>query len=60
MDVVGEYYFRGRLAFFYNFRNIGNATEDVKIYGPNTPEVARFRQRIDYAALWTLGIKGTF
>lgn len=60
MDVVGEYYFRGRLAFFYNFRNIGNATEDVKIYGPSTPSVARFRQRIDYAALWTLGIKGTF
>ncbi|MSU48198.1 MAG: hypothetical protein EXS37_03755 [Opitutus sp.] len=60
VDVVGEYYFWKRTAFFFNFRNIGDATEDTKIYGPNTPAVARFRQRIDYASLWTLGIRSTF
>ncbi len=60
IDVVGEIYFWKRTAFFYNFRNIGDATEDVKIYGPSTPSVARFRQRIDYASLWTFGLKTTF
>jgi len=60
IDIVGEYYFWKRTAFFFNFRNIGDATEDVKIYGPSTPEVARFRTRIDYASLWTFGVKGTW
>mgnify|MGYP003350206858 CR=1 FL=1 len=60
MDVVGEINLRHGMALFYNFRNIGDATEDVKIYGPNTPAVARFRQRTDYASLWTVGVKGTF
>ncbi len=60
MDVVGEYYFWKRTAFFYNFRNIGDATEDVKVFGPSTPAVAAFRTRIDYASLWTFGVKGTF
>ena len=60
VDVVGEITLKGSIALFYNFRNIGDATEDVKIYGPNTPAVARFRQRIDYASLWTIGVKGTF
>ncbi|MFM9032604.1 MAG: TonB-dependent receptor domain-containing protein [Opitutaceae bacterium] len=60
VDVVGEINLRRGIALFYNFRNIGDATEDVKIYGPSTPAVARFRQRIDYAALWTIGLKGTF
>ena len=58
--MVGEVQLRGRIALFYNFRNLGNATEDVKIYGPSTPSVARFRQRIDYASLWTFWRKGTF
>jgi hypothetical protein len=60
VDVVGEVLLRGRISLFYNFRNIGDATEDVKIYGPSTPSVARFRQRVDYASLWTVGLKGTF
>ncbi len=60
VDVVGEVTLKGSIALFYNFRNIGDATEDVKIYGPSTPAVARFRQRIDYASLWTIGVKGTF
>ena len=60
VDVVGEITLKRSIALFYNFRNIGDATEDVKIYGPSTPSVARFRQRVDYASLWTFGIKSTF
>lgn len=60
IDVSGEYYLKRSLGLFVNIRNIGNATEDTKIYGPNTPQYARFRQRDDYASLWTFGIKGTF
>ncbi len=60
IDVLGEYYFWKRVGLFVNLRNVGNATENTEIYGPSTPEHAQFRQRIDYASLWTIGIKGTF
>lgn len=60
VDVLGEYYFWKRVGFFVNLRNVGDATEDTQILGPSTPEHAQFRQRIDYASLWTIGIKGTF
>lgn len=60
VDVLGEYYFWKRVGFFVNLRNVGDATEDTEIRGPNTPEHAQFRQRIDYASLWTFGVKGTW
>ena len=60
IDVLGEYYFWKRVGLFVNLRNFGDATEDTEIRGPNTPEHAQFRQRIDYASLWTMGIKGTW
>ena len=60
VDVVGEYKLWKQTAFFFNLRNVGDATEDVKVFGPSTPEVARFRTRIDYASLWTFGVKSTF
>ena len=60
VDVLGEYYFWKRVGLFVNLRNVGDATEDTEITGPNTPAHAQFRQRIDYASLWTIGIKGTF
>jgi iron complex outermembrane receptor protein len=60
IDVSGEYYLRRGLGVFLAIRNIGGATEDTKIYGPNTPRYARFRQRDDYASLWTVGVKGSF
>jgi TonB-dependent receptor len=60
IDVLGEFYFWKRMALFANLRNVGDATEDTEIYGPSTPEHAQFRQRIDYASLWTIGVKGTF
>jgi TonB-dependent receptor len=61
IDLSGEYYLRRQLGLFISIRNINNATEDQKTYGPHTPLYARFRQRDDYGApLWTAGIKGTF
>ncbi len=60
IDVSGEYYLKRTLGLFVSIRNIGGATEDTKIYGPNTPRYARFRQLDDYSSLWTFGIKGSF
>jgi TonB-dependent receptor len=60
VDVSGEYYLKRSLGLFISIRNIGGATEDTKIYGPNTPRYARFRQLDDYSSLWTFGVKGTF
>ena len=60
VDMLGEYYFWKRVGLFVNLRNVGDATEDTEIRGPNTPAHAQFRQRVDYASLWTIGIKGTF
>ena len=60
LDLSGEFYFWKRFAVFANMRNAGDAAEDTKIYGPSTPSVARFRQRIEYGAVWTLGLKGSF
>jgi iron complex outermembrane receptor protein len=60
IDVSAEYYLKRSLGVFLSIRNIGGATEDTKIYGPNTPRYAHFRQRDDYSSLWTAGIKGSF
>lgn len=60
IDVLGEYYIWKRMALFANLRNVGDATEDVEIAGPSTPAPAQFRRRLDYASLWTFGIKGSF
>ncbi|MDO8540536.1 MAG: TonB-dependent receptor [Opitutaceae bacterium] len=60
VDVLGEYQFRKGWAVYANLRNVGDATEDIQIFGPSTPAHAQFRQRIDYASLWTFGIRATF
>ena len=60
LDVQGEYRLTRSLALFANLRNVGDATEDFEIAGPNTPEHAQFRSREDYGASWTFGIKGSF
>ena len=60
IDITGEYYLSRRFGLFFALRNVGGATEDQKVYGPNTPAYAKFRQRDDYASLWTAGIKGSF
>ena len=60
IDVIGEYYVYKRIALFANLNNIGDAPSDNEIYGPSTPVLAQFRQRINYGSLWTIGVKGSF
>ncbi len=60
IDVTGEFKLTKRFALFASLRNVGDATEDLKIFGPNTPDYATFRQREDFASLWTMGVKATF
>ena len=60
VDVLGEYYFWKRVGLFVNLRNVGAAVEDTEVAGPLTPAHAQFRLRIDYASLWTIGLKATF
>jgi hypothetical protein len=57
---TARYTLTKRFALFAALRNIGDAPDDIQIYGPSTPEVAQFRQRIEFGSLWTFGIKGTF
>ena len=60
LDLSAEYNFLKRFAVFANLRNVNNPTTDTEIAGPSTPTHARFRQRLDFASLWMLGVKGTF
>ncbi len=60
IDLTGEYRLLKNYTVFANMRNIGDQTEDTKIYGPNTPAYARFRQRVDYGSAWTFGLRGNF
>lgn len=60
IDLNAEAYITKRFALFAALRNIGDAPDDIQIYGPSTPEHAQFRQRIEFGSLWTFGIKGTF
>jgi TonB-dependent receptor len=60
LDVIGEYYVHRRFALFANLNNVSDAPSDNEIHGPSTPGSARFRQRINYGSLWTLGVKGSF
>jgi iron complex outermembrane recepter protein len=60
LDVQGEYKLTRRFTLFANLRNVGVATEDFERTGPSTPAHAQFRERQDFGASWTLGLKGTF
>ncbi len=60
LDLNAEYTVWKRFALFASIRNIGDAPDDIKVYGPSTPAVARFRGRIEYGSLWSFGVKGTF
>jgi TonB-dependent receptor len=59
-DIYADYLITRHLGVFMSLRNVGSAPEDVKRYGPSTPEIARFRQRQDYGSAWVFGVKGTF
>ncbi len=60
IDLIGEYRLTRQLSLFGNLRNLNDATEDFEVAGPSTPPVAQFRQRTDFGALWTFGLKGRF
>jgi TonB-dependent receptor len=60
LDVSADYVLNRRFTLFGSMRNINDQTEDSKIYGPNTPDYAKFRQRVDYGSAWTFGLRGTF
>jgi TonB-dependent receptor len=60
VDVNAEYVFWKRTSVFAALNNVLNEPVDTKIYGPGTPDYARFRQRQNYGSLWTFGIKSVF
>jgi hypothetical protein len=60
IDVNGEYRLGKHLAAFASLRNINDATEDYKRFGPSTPKLAQFRQRQAYGSAWIFGLKGTY
>ncbi len=60
IDLNAEYYLSKRVAAFAALSNLLDDPIDNKIYGPSTPEYARFRQRQQFGSLWTFGLKGTF
>lgn len=60
LDITADYTVSRRLTLFAKFRNVGDTTEDFEISNAATPAYARFRQREDFAGLWTFGLKGTF
>jgi outer membrane receptor protein involved in Fe transport len=60
LDLNGEYHLSKRFALYASLRNVADAPDDIKVYGPSTPAVARFRGRIEYGSLWSFGVKGTF
>jgi TonB-dependent receptor len=59
-DLVGEYNISKFLTVFANLRNINDAPLQREIAGPSTPAQAYLDQLVEYGALWTFGIKGTF
>ncbi len=60
VDIIGDYQLTKRITIFGNIRNLRDTPEDFSREGPDTPEVAQFRQRDRYGALWILGVKGVF
>ncbi len=60
MDLNAEYYLTRNIAAFAALSNLADDPIDNLIYGPNTPDYARFRQRQQFGSLWTFGLKGTF
>jgi iron complex outermembrane receptor protein len=59
LDVTFDYNLNRRFTLFASMRNINDQTEDSKVYGPNTPDYAKFRQRQDFGSAWTFGLRGT-
>ena len=60
LDISGDYRLSKNFSAFASLRNVNDATEDFKRFGPNTPLVANFRQRQDYGSAWVFGVRGTY
>jgi hypothetical protein len=60
IDCNGEYFLGKRFSLFANLGNLSDAPSDLEIYGPSTPAHAQFRQRSNFGALWTFGLRGKF
>ena len=60
IDVNAEYFISPRFTLYSVVSNLHDDPIDTKIYGPNTPVDARFRNRQTYGALWSFGLKGRF
>jgi iron complex outermembrane recepter protein len=60
VDIIGELKLTKNFALFGNIRNLRDTPEDFARDGPGIPDVAKFRQRDRYGALWIFGVKGTF
>ena len=60
VDIIGEYKLTEHFGLFGNIRNLGDTPEDFVRDGPGIPDIAKFRQRDRYGALWIFGVKGTF
>ena len=60
LDILAEYRLTPRTSLFVNLRNATVVPDDQEAYGTGTPQYARLRQRYDVAALWTIGLKGSF
>ena len=59
-DINGEYRLTRGLAVFFSARNLFDTPEGSERIGPGTPQNARLIQYVDYGALWTLGVRGSF
>lgn len=60
VDFSAEYFLNKTFTLYANMNNLFDEPVDREIYGTATPEYARLRQRQNFGALWTFGIKGTF
>jgi iron complex outermembrane receptor protein len=60
IDVLGEYKLSKHFALTASIRNLNDAFTDFATYNPSTPSYARLRQRTDYSAAWSFGLKATY
>lgn len=60
LDLSAQYELNKTFSLFMNLANIGAAPLDNKAYGSTTPDVATFRNRTDFGAQWTFGVKSVF
>ena len=60
MDLNVEYLLHGKFSLFANVRNVFNEYFTEHIYGPQTPDYARFQRDTNNGTQFALGVKGTF